>query len=96
MTTNSHGERVTAKLSKDNWIGIIAIAIGQAVVVLGWGIALDRRVTKVEAVVESYAKPMADATSSNGILQRIDQSLIDIRRRLERLEDAKSVEDDKP
>lgn len=95
MTVASHGERVTAKLSKDNWIGIIAIAIAQAAAILTWGIALDRRVTKVEAVMESYAKPMAEASSSNGILQRIDQSLIDIRRRLERLEDVQ-VKDEKP
>lgn len=94
MTTASHGEKVTARLSRDNWIGIIAIAIAQAAAILCWGIALDRRVTKVEAVVESYAKPMADAVTGNGVLQRIDQSLIDIRRRLERLEDVQK--EDKP
>jgi hypothetical protein len=46
----------------------------------------DRRVTRIETVVESYQQPMTEATANNGILQRIDQSLTDINRRLERLE----------
>lgn len=87
MTTDTpEGESVVARLSRGDWIAIIGIAMGQAVLIIGWGMALDRRVTKMEAVVESYQQPMNEATASNGILQRIDQSLIDIRRRLDNLE----------
>lgn len=87
MTTDTpEGDSVVARLAKGDWIAIVGIALTQVAVILGWGISLDRRVTKMEAIVESYQKPLSDATANNGILQRIDQSLTDISRRLERLE----------
>lgn len=90
MTTDTpSGESVVAKLSKGDWVAIFGIAATQVCVILGWGVSLDRRVTKMEAVVESYHKPMEDATANSGILQRIDQSLTDIARRLDRLEDGR-------
>lgn len=87
--TTPDGESVKARLAVQDWLAIAGIVLAQAVAILGWGVALDRRVTKVEAVTESYQKPMESAAANNGVLQRIDQSLVDINRRLERLEDGK-------
>lgn len=87
MTTDTpDGDSVVARLSKGDWIAIVGVALTQLAGILVWGVALDRRVTRMETIVESYQQPMDDATASNGILQRIDQSLIDIRRRLDNLE----------
>lgn len=83
------GERVRARLSKGDWIAIGGIALAQVIAIVGWGIALDRRVMVVETTMGTYAKPLNDASDNNKLLIRIDQQLSDVLRRLENLEEKK-------